>query len=108
MTMLKELFSENDIQAIMPYQDPDNNDGTTPSEFEELKDGNDIRPNEYPDEEVDYPQEDEILDDDPLTEIDEPSKREFDQELPSRENDPEYVPQPDRKDGVGEDHNHAF
>ena len=109
MSILEEQISSIGIQAIMPYQDPDNNDGTTPSEFEELKDGNDIRPNEYPDEEVEYPQEDEILDDDPLTEIDEPSKREITPELPGREEgDPEFSPDPERTPGEGAELYHSF
>jgi hypothetical protein len=86
--------------SIMPYQDPDNNEGTTPSEFEELEDGNDINPKEgVPDEGVNYPDEDEILNDDPFTEIDEPTKREFDEEqqFPGEgEETPYTTPSPDR------------
>jgi hypothetical protein len=72
-SLCENLFPDEDSAPLREYQEP-NEPNSNPEEY-------------FPDKEIDYPKQDEILDDEPLREIKEPSEKEFEspQEFPGEE-----------------------
>jgi hypothetical protein len=76
------------LENLIYFQGEEKTPPTAPQREYEEPNEPDMNPEKhFPDKEIDYPRQDEILDDEPLREIKEPSEKEFDddQHLPNEE-----------------------